>query len=73
MKKYSGDELGGEIPKSLTFMDVYMGLINHVGVYGMLGKAADSIVRERIFQALADSLGAPYEWVYDMWMDCITW
>ena len=64
---YPADELGAEINENTTFV----GLLNvlHVGsnVYEYIG-IGDSIVRERLFTELAESLNAPYDYVYYLWL-----
>ena len=66
-KTYPTDELGVEINDKTTFV----GLLNvlHVGsnVYDYIG-IGDSIVRERLFTELAESLNAPYDYVYYLWL-----
>lgn len=51
----------------ITFQDVYVGLLLQAPIYPLLG-AGDSIVRERVFTALADLMGVDYSVVYNQWM-----
>lgn len=67
---YPDDELGPMIPKSLTFDEVYEGLQNGIDIYTKLGPAADSIVRERIFEITAIRQAVDYNTIYQMWLDC---
>lgn len=64
------DELGPKIPKTLAFDEIYEGLQNGIDIYTKLGAAADSIVRERIFEELSVRKGVDYNTVYQMWLDC---
>ena len=66
---YFTDELGKEIPRSLTFHEVYEGLKNKIDIYQMLGPAADSLIRERIFKELSVRQGVEYDTIYDLWLD----
>ena len=61
------DNLGYELPFSLTFQDV-VDAIPQGKVYEVLG-VDDSIVRERVFEELADMLGVGYGVIYDAWID----
>ena len=54
VEKYPTDDLGQEIPENLTFYDVYEALEFRQSVYALLGGADDSIIRERIFEKLAE-------------------
>ena len=51
-----------------TFADVWNALDNGEDVYAVIG-ADDSIVRERVFEHLAELTGKDYDVIYDMWMD----
>lgn len=50
-----------------TFEDVLKALNGRKDVYDVMG-AQDSIVRERVFQALTNSLGCEYGDIYDLWL-----
>lgn len=66
LQAYPTDELGAEINSFATFD----GLLNtmlaggdvyrHIGVY-------DSIVRERVFEKLAEMVGFDYNDIYEQW------
>lgn len=51
-----------------TFADVWDALDNGEDVYAVIG-ADDSIVRERVFEHLAELTGKDYDVIYNMWMD----
>lgn len=65
---YPTDELGEEINPKLTFGQLCNEM--HVGkdVYKMLG-VCDSVVRERVFEALAKVKNTTYEAIYNLWVD----
>ena len=65
---YSTDQWGiDNLNPGITFQDVYVCLLQKADVYALLG-AGDSIVRERVFQELADLMIVDYSVVYDQWL-----
>ena len=68
MEKYPTDELGKEINGGVTFQDAYECLQVGFNFYAFLG-AVDSIVRERVFDALATLMGCSYDHIYYQWRD----
>lgn len=54
--------------KGATFQDAYECLQTGFNFYAFLG-VSDSIVRERIFDALATLMGCSYEHIYYQWRD----
>ncbi len=59
------DELGLEINPNATFL----GLIANIGdVYEYIG-VADSLIRERLFERVAEIMECSYDEVYDLWME----
>ena len=65
--EYPSDELGDEINPSITFNDVFEALDNYKDIYKLLG-VGDSIVRERVFDELADIMGVDYDYIFDQWL-----
>ena len=63
ISKYPEDELGKEIDSDTCFLSVLMDLPD---VYDVIG-VYDSIVRERVFQKLADMVGCDYSIIYNQW------
>lgn len=61
------DELGLEINEGKTFFDLYDCLNHHEGVYMFIG-VWDSLVRERLFAALAKIVGVDYDRIYRKWL-----
>ena len=68
MSKYPTDELGKDINGGATFQDAYECLQVGFNFYAFLG-VQDSIVRERVFDALATLMGCSYEHIYYQWLD----
>ena len=64
---FPDDELGSDLEDGVTFEDVYDCLKGGCDIYSLL-KVGDSIVRERIFNELANRRGVSYDTIYDMWV-----
>lgn len=64
---YGDDELGDEIREGLTFYDLFEAMDNYLDVYKVLG-VDDSVVRERVFDKLAEIMDVDYDYVYDQWL-----
>lgn len=75
LKEYPDDELGKELNSDITLKDVYVYLSVYGGdgnneykdLYDYIG-VGDSIVRERIFDKIANILGVDYDVIYHMWL-----
>ena len=66
---YPDDEWGNRMMnKGAIFQDVFECLQVGFNVYALLG-AGDSIVRERVFTALATLMGCSYDHIYLQWRD----
>lgn len=65
---FPGDELAVAINPSLTFDDAIAAVPTVDGFYTALGDAADSLLRERIFEELCNRYGYTYDEVYDSWL-----
>lgn len=65
---YPTDEMGDNLNASATFQDAYECLQTGFNFYAFLG-VDDSLVRERIFDALATLMGCDYEHVYYQWLN----
>lgn len=61
------DELGIEINSEATFEGLFRELNNYGDVYEYIG-VGDSIVRERVFEKLAEIMGVEYDEVYSQWL-----
>lgn len=61
---FPADELGQEINPNATFL----GLLANIGdTYEYVG-VVDSLVRERLFERLAEMLETTYDAVYSVWV-----
>ncbi len=65
--KYPTDELGKRIRMAVTFKDVFNTLDNRACVYDLLN-VHDSLVRERVFEALSEVMGCEYDYIYSQWL-----
>jgi hypothetical protein len=66
LTKYPTDELGVELNQTPTFAGLLNQLIVGGDVYRYIG-VGDSIIRERLFERLAEELEVSYEYVYNLW------
>ncbi len=67
LANYPTDELGIELNETPTFAGLLNQLIVGGDVYKYIG-VGDSIIRERLFEKLADELEVSYEYVYNLWL-----
>lgn len=67
IKIYRADELGEGLNSRATFYDLFEALDNYQDIYNLFG-IEDSIVRERIFEKLAEIMECPYEEIYNQWL-----
>lgn len=65
---YPTDELGDEINKNATFQGAFECLQVGFNFYAFLG-VDDSLMRERVFEALATLMGCSYDHVYYQWLN----
>jgi hypothetical protein len=68
LENYPTDELGVEVNDGVTFSGLLNVLFTDGNVYEYIG-VGDSIVRERLFEKLAEELGTPYDYVYNLWLN----
>jgi hypothetical protein len=67
VKAYRTDELGKDINKNVTFAGLLNQLIVGGDVYKYIG-VGDSLIRERLFERLAEELEVSYDYVYNLWI-----
>ena len=67
LNEYPTDELGVEINKDATFVGLLWTLQSKGDVYDFL-EVHDSVVRERVFEELANQLRLSYTTIYEMWL-----
>lgn len=68
VKNYPTDDMGKGINPEATFAGLLNQLIVGGDVYEYL-YVYDSIVRERLFEGLAEELNVKYEYVYNLWLN----
>lgn len=68
VSSYPTDYLGSMIPDKLSFWDAVCALNIGVDIYCLLGDAADSVVRGRVFGKIAEIIGCDYDTVYNTWL-----
>jgi len=67
LETYPTDESGVEINENATFIGLYHTLITAGDPYEYIG-VTDSVIRERLFERLAEELEVSYDYVYDLWL-----
>jgi hypothetical protein len=67
LENYPTDELGLELNETPTFPGLLNQLIIGGDVYRYIG-VGDSIIRERLFEKLAESMEVSYDYVYNLWL-----
>lgn len=67
LNEYPTDDLGADINPKADFDGLLMVLNEGDDVYEYLG-VTDSLVRERVFEKLANIMGVEYNVIYDMWL-----
>ena len=67
LSNYPTDELGNEIHTKATFIGLFEVLDTYKDVYNYIG-VHDSIIRERIFEKLANEMGVDYNEIYNQWL-----
>jgi hypothetical protein len=67
MTHYPTDELGVELNQNSTFSGLLNQLVIGGDVYEYIG-VGDSIIRERLFERLAEELQTSYDYVYNLWL-----
>jgi hypothetical protein len=67
LENYPTDDLGLELNETPTFAGLLNQLIVGGDVYRYIG-VGDSIIRERLFERLAEELNVKYDYVYNLWL-----
>jgi hypothetical protein len=67
LAKYPSDDMGDGINPTATFAGLLNQLIVGGDVYEYL-YVYDSIIRERLFERLAEELNVKYDYVYNLWI-----
>lgn len=64
---YPDDDLGEELYQGISWSDLWEHLSKGDDIYDVIG-VGDSVVRERLFEELADSMKVHYDVVYYTWL-----
>ncbi len=67
LETYPTDDLGLELNPTPTFAGLLNQLIVGGDVYRYIG-VGDSLIRERLFERLAEELNVKYDYVYNLWL-----
>lgn len=67
VEKYPTDELGQDIDPTITFEDLYNRMKNGEDFYDIVD-VSDSVIRERIFEKLAEINNVSYDDIYNLWL-----
>ena len=73
LKEYSSDSLGNQLLDGTTFYDLFYALDRKKDIYITLfgsGELGDSLIRERVFEKLAEIMGVDYKYIYEQWLLC---
>jgi hypothetical protein len=68
LENYPTDELGVEVNENGTLVGLLNTLYEGNDVYEYIG-VGDSIIRERLFERLAEELRTSYDYVYNLWLN----
>jgi hypothetical protein len=68
LENYPTDELGVEINENATFIGLYHDLLIGGDPYEYIG-VGDSVIRERLFEKLANIIDTSYDYVYNLWLN----
>lgn len=68
LERYPTDELGIELNETPTFAGLLNQLIVGGDIYRYIG-VTDSVIRERLFERLAEELEVDYNYVYNLWLN----
>lgn len=68
LETFPSDTLGLELNETPTFSGLLNQLITNGDVYRYIG-VTDSVIRERLFEELANQLNKPYDYVYNLWLN----
>jgi hypothetical protein len=68
LETYPTDDLGLDLNLTPTFPGLLNQLIVGGDVYRYIG-VSDSVIRERLFERLAQELEVSYDYVYNLWIN----
>ena len=70
LERFPTDECGQNLRAENTFAELFHAMYGTCDVYSFIFRNgfADSIIRERIFEELADIMGFDYDVIYKQWL-----
>lgn len=68
LNNYPTDDLGEELNENATFPGLLNQLYEEGDVYEYIG-VGDSLIRERLFEKLAETIHTSYDYVYNLWLN----
>ena len=66
LENYPSDDLGTELSDTATFAGLLFELYKDGDIYEYIG-VSDSLIRERLFEKLAEELQVDYQHIYNLW------
>ena len=73
LKEYSTYSVGNDLWDNITLYDLFYALDRRKDIYITLfgsENLGDSLVRERVFEKLAEIMGVDYNYIYEQWLLC---
>ena len=67
LENYANDTIGKKLKDNVTFNDLFYALDRYKDIYETMGNV-DTVVRERVFEKLAELMGVDYMYIYDQWL-----
>ena len=67
LENYSSDEEGEFLNEDVTFYDMFQCLDRRKDIYECID-VDDSLIRERLFEGLAQVMECDYSYIYDQWL-----
>lgn len=67
---FKDDDTNRDLNREATYRLLFIALKNKISPYTVLGKDADSIDREKAFEALSEITHWEYEELYELWLKC---
>lgn len=68
LTEYPTDTVGEDLNPQVSFRDLFDGMCKHEEAYEIMGDV-DSLVRERVFEKLAQLTDKSYDEIYDLWLE----
>ena len=66
-RNHKNDKQGQSIDEQATFLDLFDALDHYRDIYSIIG-TMDSLIRERLFERLANIMQTDYSYIYNQWL-----